>query len=78
MKCGGCDKEYIGEAAMTLGVWFKEHTDDKHPNPAVTEHTATTGHKYTFADVKVLVKEDGEFKRNVREVAIQKNKPDLN
>ena len=38
VKCGGCEKEYIGETVpcRTLGVRFKEHTDSKHPNSAIT------------------------------------------
>ena len=58
MKNGGCEKEYIGKTARTLGVGFKEHTNGKHLNSAITEHTFTTGHKYTLADVNVLVKEN--------------------
>ena len=61
MKCGECDTEYIGEIARTLGVRFKEHT-------------SITVHKYTLADVKILVKEDSEFKRKVN----NKNQPALN
>ena len=33
-----CEKEYIGETSRTLGVRFKEDTDGKHPNSAITEH----------------------------------------
>ena len=73
MKCGGCEKEYIGERARTHGVRFKEDTDGKHPNSAIMEHISITGHKYTLTDVKVLVKEDSDFKRNVKEaIAIHK------
>ena len=60
MKCGEC-AEYIGKTARTLGMRFKEHTEGKHPNPAITEHTSNTGHKYTLAYVKVLVREDCDF-----------------
>ena len=56
-----------------------QSTNVKHPNSAITEHTSTTGHKYTLADVKVLVKEDCDFKRKVKEtIAIHKNKLALN
>ena len=40
------------------------HTDGKHSNPAITEHTSTTGHKYTLAGVKVLVKEDSDLEES--------------
>ena len=62
MKCGVCEKEYIGNIARTVGVRFKEHTDGKHPSSAVMEHTYITGHTYTLADMKVLVKKDSDFK----------------
>ena len=78
VKCGGCEK-YIAETARTLRVRFKENTDSKVPNSALTKHTSIIGHKYTLADVKVLVKEDRDFKRKVKEaVANNKNKPALN
>ena len=62
MKCRGSDKQYIVETARTLvlRMRFKEHTDGKHPNSAITEHTSTTGHIYTLPNVKVLVKEEGK------------------
>ena len=70
MKCGGCE-ECIGETARTLGVRIKEHIDGKHPNSAITEHTLT--------DVKVLVQEDRDFKRKVKEsMSIHRNQPALN
>ena len=79
VKCGRCRMEYIGETARTLRVRFKKHIDSKHPKSAITEHTSITGHKYTLADVKVLVKEDNDFKKKVKEaIAIHKNKPVLN
>ena len=57
---------------------FKQHTDGKHPN-YVTEHTSITGYKYTLAEVKVLVKEDSDCKRKVKEaITSHKNNPALN
>ena len=58
VKCGWCEKEYIGKVARTLEVKFKEHMNGKHPNSVIIEHTSTIGHQYTMAYVKVLVKED--------------------
>ena len=78
VKCGGCEKEYIGETA-TLGVTFREHTGGKHPNSAITKHTATTGHKYTLDNVKVLIREENGFKRKVKEaISIHKSQPSVN
>ena len=77
MKCGGCE-EYIGGTARTLGTRLKEYIDGKYHNSAVTEHTSSTGHKYTLADVNVLVREDSDFKRKVKEaIAIHKRQQAL-
>ena len=75
MKCYECEKEYMGET-----VRFNKHRDGKHPHPAVTAHTSTTGHKYTLADmISALVKEDIDFQRKVKEaIAIHKKKRALN
>ena len=79
IQCKHCDKEYVGETARSLGTRFKEHTDGKHPNSAVSEHTQETGHLYTLQDVKVLNKEERHFSRKVREaIDIHKRKPALN
>ena len=70
------------ETARTLWVRFKEHTlsDGKYPNLAITKHTSTTGNKYTVADdVEVLVKEDSDVTKKVKEgIAIHKKKSALN
>ena len=70
IKCKSCEKEYIGETARSLGTRFKEHTDGKHPNSAVNEHTQDTGHLYTLQDVKVLKREERWFPRKVREAIV--------
>ena len=58
---------------------FKDHTDGKHSNSAITEHTFSPGHKYTLGNVKVLVREASDFKRKVKEaIAIHKTQPALN
>ena len=58
LKCSECDQEYIGETARMVGTRFREHTDGKHPNSAIEEHTSSTCHHYTLDDTKILVKED--------------------
>ena len=45
----------------------EEHTDGKHPNSAIEEHTPSTSHHYTLDDTKTLVKEDKWFQRKIRE-----------
>ena len=79
VKFKECNKEYVGETARSLGTRFKEHTDGKHPNSAITEHTQDTGHRYSIEDVKVLNREDKLLPRKVREaINIHKRKPALN
>ena len=41
---------YIGETARMLGTRFREHTDGKHSDSAIAEHTSPTGHRYTLDD----------------------------
>ena len=78
VTCGGCEKEYIGGGARTLRVRFKEHTDSKHPN-SLYHHRTHLPHRPYLADVKVLVREDSDFKRKVKEaIAIHKGQPALN
>ena len=77
--CKECQNEYIGETARTLGTRFKEHTDGKHPNSAIQEHIAKTGHQATIEDIKIISKEDKDFQRKIREaVTIHQRKPNLN
>ena len=65
--------------ARILGTRFHKHMDGKHPNSAVTEHTANTGHTYTLDDVKDLVKEERNFDRKVlKALTIHKHEPELN
>ena len=58
VKCGSCDREYIGETAKALGTRFKEHMDGNHPTSAVHEHTSSMGHKFTMDNIKILVREE--------------------
>ena len=60
-------KEYIGETARSLEVKFKEHqTANILTQPSQNTPPWTTGHKYTLANVNVLVKQDSDFKRKVK------------
>ena len=56
---------YIDETARMLGTRFREHTDGKHPNSAIEEHTSSTSHHYTLVDTKILVKEGKWFQRKI-------------
>ena len=79
VKCSECDQEYIGEMARMLGTRFREHTDGKHLNSAIAEHTSSTGHRYTLDDTKILVREEKWFPRKIREALhIHKRSPALN
>ena len=65
--------------ARTLGTRFQEHTDGKHVNSAIAEHTSSTGHRYTLDDTKILVREDNWFPRKIQEALhIHKRSPELN
>ncbi len=70
---------YIGETARTFKTRFSEHTDGKHPNSAISEHTEQTGHVFNIDDTKILVKEQKLEARKVREaICIHKERPELN
>ncbi len=78
-KCKICDKKYIGETARTFKTRFNEHTDGKHPNSAINEHTESTGHTFNIDDTKILVKEQKLDARKIREaICIHKERPELN
>ena len=55
-----CEQEYIGEIARMLATRFQEHTDGKHLNSAIVEHTSSTGHRYTLDNTKIVHGEGGE------------------
>ena len=79
VKCSECDHEYISETARLLGIKFWEHSDGKHPNSAIKEHSSSTHHHYTLDDTKILVKEDKWFPRKIWEALhIHKRSPALN
>ena len=54
-------------------MMFKEHTDGKHPKLSIMAHTSTT-----LADMKVLVKEDSDAKRKVKEAFTMHKMPPVN
>ena len=79
VQCGGCDKEYVGETARSLGVRFKEHTDGNHPSSAICEHMTNTGHRVNMEEVQVLAQEDKKVPRRIREaLKIHQRSPALN
>ena len=52
VTCSECDQEYIAETTRMLGTRFQEHTDGKHPNSTIAEHTSFSDHHYTLDDTK--------------------------
>ena len=79
VKCGTCEKEYIGETARALGTRMKEHTDGKHQSSAITEHQEVTGHRCDIDSTKILTQEERLFPRKIREaLKIHQRRPALN
>ena len=77
IKCDNCDSDYIGETSRSLDTRLKEH--QARANSAIFEHCDATGHTISPDNTKVLLSEDHNLKRKMREaISIQKKKPTLN
>ena len=64
---------------VVTGHMICEHTNEKHPNFAIMEHTSSTGHHYTLDDTKILVREEKWFPWKIRDtIHIYKRSPALN
>ena len=72
----GCNEEYIGETAGTLGEISKEHL--KQPSP-IHAHIQQTGHNITDNSFNVIGREDQGLARTIKEsIFIRVNNPTLN
>ena len=77
VQCDKCPADYIGETARPLDTRLKEH--QSRSNSAIYEHCDNTGHCITPDTTKVLVSEDHQMKRKVREaIEIKRRQPTLN
>ena len=71
-----CDEEYIGELARNFAERFKEHL--KVPSP-IYDHSNISGHTVTIENFSILVREDQNFNRTIKEALyIRANNPSLN
>ena len=71
-----CDDEYIEESSRTFGERFKEH--QKAPSP-IFDHYNTTGHKISIENFDIVVREDQNLMRTIKEAPyIRVNDPSLN
>ena len=67
VECPECSLTYIGETGRMLATRMKDHLNLRNPLTAVGEHCAHEHHTITKDSVRVLAREDGWFKRKVRE-----------
>ena len=71
-----CDEEYIGESSRTFGERFKEYQEA--PSP-IYDHYNTTGHKISIENFSIVVIEDQNLMRTIKEAMyIRVNDPSLN
>ena len=79
ITCNTCQEQYVGETKRQFKIRFKEHTDMKHPNSAITEHIQETGHTFDIDNTKILGKEEGKTRRQILEaLKIHQRNPALN
>ena len=79
IKCGECNKTYVGETARVLKKRYKEHTRQTPPLSAVGEHIQQTGHDIYPDDITVLDTESIWIRRRVKEALyIKEESPMLN
>ena len=62
INCKECDREHIGEAGRQLEARKNEHHADvrykRIERSALAEHSAITGHKIDWENVKIIEKEE--------------------
>ena len=79
VECPECSLTYIGETGRMLATRMKDHLNLRNPLTAVGEHGAHEHHTITKDSVRVLAREDGWFKRKVREaIEIKIGQPAMN
>ena len=74
IKCGGCEKFYIGQTCRKLTKRFGEHIKDAR-NSALGRHLAETGHTTSYDNIHLLHNVGKSFKMTLlEEMEITKQK----
>ena len=67
VTCPQCQQLYVGETGRTLATRMKDHTSHNTQPIAVGDHCREHGHVINKNNVEVLAREEGWFKRKIRE-----------
>ena len=79
VTCPQCQHLYVGETGRTLATRMKDHTSHNTQPTAVGDHCREHGNVINKNNVEVLDREEGWFKRNVREaIEIKTLQPTIN
>ena len=79
ITCPQCQHMYMGETGRTLSARMKDHTSHNTQPTAVRDHCREHGHIISKNNVEVLAREEGWFKRKVREaIKIKTLQPTIN
>ena len=79
VTCPQCQHLYVGETGRTLATRMKDHTSHNTQPTAVGDHCREHGHVINKNNVEVLAREEGWFKREVREaIEIKTLQPTIN
>ena len=79
VTCPQCQHLYVGETGRTLATRMKDHTSHNTQPSAVGDHCREHGHVINKNNVEVLAREEGWFKRKIREaIEIKTLQPAIN
>ena len=81
VPCGDCDKFYVGETGLSLGVRLREHKDDvrlHRDSNAIFNHVSSTGHSVNWAGTKLIYNSENTYNRLVVESSLIKHLPNFN
>ena len=79
VTCPQCQHLYVGETGRTLATRMKDHTSHNTQPTAVGDHCREHGHVINKNNVEVLDREEGWFKRKIREaIEIKTLQPTIN
>ena len=79
ITCPQCQHLYVGETGRTLATRTKDHTSHTSQPTAVGDYCREHGHAINKNNVEVLAREEGWFKRKVREaIEIRTIQPTIN